>query len=72
MATARNLSVLKAFAVLKSFHSADQWITNSELSRRTNLPEASSYRLIQTLQDIGAIVKGPRGRYRPGMLLVSL
>jgi IclR family acetate operon transcriptional repressor len=72
MATPRNQSVLKAFAMLKSFDSADQWLTNSELSRRANLPEASGYRLIQTLQEIGAVVRGPRGRYRPGMLLVSL
>src|SRR5882762_10973076 len=72
MATPKNQSVLKAFAMLKSFDSADQWLTNSELSRRANLPEASGYRLIQTLEEIGAVVRGPRGRYRPGMLLVSL
>lgn len=72
MATPKNQSVLKAFAMLKSFDSADQWLTNSELSRRANLPEASGYRLIQTLQEIGAVVRGPRGRYRPGMLLISL
>ena len=39
---------------------------------RAGLPEASGYRLIQTLEETGAVVRGPRGRYRPGMLLVSL
>ncbi len=72
MATPKNQSVLKAFAMLRSFDSADQWMTNSELSRRANLPEASGYRLIETLLEVGAVVRGPRGRYRPGMLLVSL
>ena len=72
MATPKNQSVLKAFSMLKAFHRPDEWLTSSELSRRANLPEASGYRLIQTLEQIGAVVRGPRGRYRPGMLLVSL
>jgi len=72
MATPRNQSVLKAFAMLKSFRDPAEWLTSSELSRRSNLPEASGYRLVQTLEEIGAVVRGPRGRYRPGMLLVSL
>jgi DNA-binding IclR family transcriptional regulator len=72
MATPKNQSVLKAFSMLKSFHRPDEWLTSCELSRRANLPEASGYRLIQTLEEIGAVVRGPRGRYRPGMLLVSL
>jgi DNA-binding IclR family transcriptional regulator len=58
--------------MLKGFHGPDEWLTSCELSRRANLPEASGYRLIQTLEQIGAVVRGPRGRYRPGMLLVSL
>ena len=72
MATPRNQSVFKAFAMLKSFRDPGEWLTSSELSRRANLPEASGYRMIQTLEEIGAVVRGPRGRYRPGMLLVSL
>src|SRR3569623_1283556 len=63
---------MKAFAILKAFHGPDEWVTSCELSRRANLPEASGYRLIQTLEEIGAVIRGPRGRYRPGMLLVSL
>ncbi len=72
MTTPRNHSVFKAFAMLKSFSSPDEWVTSSELSRRANLPEASGYRIIQTLQELGAVTRGPRGGYRPGMLLVSL
>lgn len=72
MSTPRNQSVIKAFRMLKSFARADEWLTSSELSRRAKLPEASGYRLIQTLEELGAVVRGPRGRYRPGMLLVSL
>src|SRR4051812_33486972 len=58
--------------MLKSFRHPDEWVTSSELSRRAGLPEASGYRLIQTLEEIGAVVRGERGRYRPGLLLVSL
>lgn len=72
MATPKNQSVLKAFRMLQGFHGPDEWLTSCELSRRANLPEASGYRLIQTLEQIGAVVRGPKGRYRPGMLLVSL
>lgn len=72
MATPRNHSVFKAFAVLKSFATPDEWLTSSELSRRAKLPDASGYRLIQTLEELGAVTRGPKGRYRPGMLLVSL
>src|SRR5512146_1267077 len=63
---------MKAFALLKAFRGGEEWVSSSELSRRANLPEASGYRLIQTLEDIGAVVRGPRGRYRTGPLLLSL
>ena len=72
MATPKNHSVMKAFAILKAFHDPEEWVTACELSRRADLPEASGYRLIQTLEDIGAVVRGPRGRYRTGLLLLSL
>ncbi len=65
----KNQSVLKAFRMLKGFLGPDEWLTSCELSRRANLPEASGYRLIQTLEQIGAVVRRPQGRYRPGMLL---
>ena len=72
VAAEKNQLVLKAFAVLSCFQRPDEWVTGCELSRRANLPQASGYRLIQTLEKIGAIIRGPRGRYRPGMLLVAL
>ena len=72
LATPKNHSVMKAFAILKAFRDPEEWVTACELSRRANLPEASGYRLIQTLEEIGAVVRGPRGRYRTGLLLLSL
>jgi IclR family acetate operon transcriptional repressor len=71
MGTPKSRSVFKAFNLLNAFHRPDEWLTSCELSRRANLPIASGYRLIRTLTEVGAIVRGPRG-YRPGMLLVSL
>ncbi|WP_129791480.1 IclR family transcriptional regulator [Sphingosinicella sp. CPCC 101087] len=72
MATPKNESVRKAFKLLRAFRDADEWLTSAELSRRARLPQASGYRLIQTLEEIGAVLRGPRGRYRPGMLLIHL
>lgn len=72
MATPKNESVRKAFTLLRAFRNPDEWLTSAELSRRAKLPQASGYRLIQTLEEIGAVVRDPRGRYRPGMLLVQL
>ena len=71
MGTPRSRSIFKAFNLLNAFQRPDEWLTGCELSRRANLPIASGYRLIRTLTEVGAIVRGPRG-YRPGMLLVSL
>lgn len=72
MGTPKNQSVLKAFNLLRSFRRPDEWLTSSELSRRAKMPEASGYRLVQTLEGIGAVVRDARGRYRPGMLLLQL
>lgn len=72
MATPKNRSVMKAFSLLQAFRQPDEWLTSSELSRRAKLPEASGYRLVQTLEGIGAVVRDARGRYRPGMLLLTL
>lgn len=72
MGTPKNRSVLKAFALLRAFGGPDQELTSAELSRRAGLPEASGYRLIQTLEAAGAVVRVSRGRYRPGFLLTAL
>jgi DNA-binding IclR family transcriptional regulator len=72
MATPKTHSVIKAFEILKGFRDTEGWLSSCELSRRANLPQASGYRLIQTMEEIGVIAKGKRGQYRPGMLLLSL
>ena len=70
--SARNSLVRNAFAILQAFRGSDDWLTSRELSLRANLPRSSGHRLIHTLEELGAVVRGPHGRYRPGMLLVSL
>lgn len=72
MGTPRNQSVQKAFALLRSFNGPEEWVTNAELSRRARLSKASAHRLMKTLEEIGAVVRDPRGCYRPGMMLASL
>lgn len=72
MGTPKNQSVMKAFVLLRAFRRPDEWLTSSELSRRAKMPEASGYRMMQTLEGIGAVVRDARGRYRPGMLLLEI
>ena len=71
MTTPKIQSVLKAFTILKAFHSPDEWLSSRELSHRAKIPESSGYRLVQTLEQIGAVVRGPTGLYRTGMLMAS-
>lgn len=72
MATPKNHSVQKAFALLRSFRSPDEWLTNAELSRRSGLSEPCAHRLMKTLEDVGAVARDKRGCYRPGMVLATL
>jgi IclR family acetate operon transcriptional repressor len=68
----KNNLVRNAFAILQAFRGSEDWLTSRELSQRACLPKSSGHRLILTLEELGAVVRGPHGRYRPGMLLVSL
>jgi DNA-binding IclR family transcriptional regulator len=72
VATPKNQSVIKAFAILQEFRDGEVGLSSCELSRRVHLPQASAYRLIQTMEKIGVIAKGKRGRYFPGLALLSL
>jgi IclR family acetate operon transcriptional repressor len=65
-------SVLKAFTILRAFEGPDDWLTCRELSKRAGMPEASGYRIVCSLETIGAVIRGPNGRFRPGMLLSDL
>ena len=68
----KNNLVRHAFAILQAFRGSEEWLTSRELSQRARLPKSTGHRLILTLEELGAVVRGPHGRYRPGMLLVSL
>jgi DNA-binding IclR family transcriptional regulator len=68
----KNNLLRNAFAILQAFRGSEDWLTSRELSQRACLPKSTGHRLIMTLEELGAVVRGPHGRYRPGMLLVSL
>ncbi len=72
MATPKNQSVQKAFALLRSFRGPHEWVSNAELSRRSGLSQACAHRLMLTMEEIGAVVRDKRGCYRPGMVLANL
>ncbi len=68
----KNNLIWKSFSILQAFRHPGEGLTSHELSRRANLPKASGHRLVQTLEEVGALVRGSNGRYRLGMLLLSL
>jgi IclR family acetate operon transcriptional repressor len=63
---------LKAFTILNAFRESDAWLSCTELSQRAQMPIASGHRLLQTLEQVGAVIRGPHGRYKPSILLCSL
>ena len=71
-AVQKNNLIRKTFSILRAFQHSSEWLTSQELSKRVDMPKASCHRLVQTLEEVGAIVRGPNGRYRLGMLLLSL
>ncbi|MFB7493657.1 IclR family transcriptional regulator [Streptomyces sp. NPDC056161] len=56
----------RAFAVLLSFDSAHRYLTLSQLSRRSDLPVATTFRLLGHLEAIGAVERDTAGRYTIG------
>jgi len=60
----KNQSVIRAFTILKSFYSPEEWVAASELSRRAHIHEATVNRFMQSLVDVGAVVRDDRGKYR--------
>jgi IclR family acetate operon transcriptional repressor len=70
--TKKNNLVRKTFSILRAFQHADECLTSQELSKRANMPKASCHRLVQTLEEVGVLTRGPHGRYRLGMMLSSL
>lgn len=68
----KNNLVRKTFSILRAFQHAEECLTSQELSKRANMPKASCHRLVQTLEEVGALTRGAHGRYRLGMMLSSL
>jgi IclR family acetate operon transcriptional repressor len=68
----KNSLILRAFLVLDALRGPEEWLSSADLSQRAGLPKASGHRIIKTLEEIGAVVRGPHGRYGLGMLLVAL
>jgi hypothetical protein len=60
----QNQSVIRAFAILKAFCSPQEWVGASALSRRAGIHEATVNRFLQSLIDVGAVVRNAAGQYR--------
>ncbi|UQD76397.1 helix-turn-helix domain-containing protein [Bradyrhizobium japonicum] len=66
-------SVGKAFAVLKSFSSEAFELTLSEIAARADLDRGTSFRLIQTLTELGYLQAVPQSRrFRLGVACLDL
>lgn len=56
----------RAFAVLMSFDMAHRQMTLSQISRRSGLPVATTFRLLNHLEAMSAVQRDPAGRYAIG------
>ncbi len=72
MATPKNNSVLRAFAILRAFDEHAPEMTASEIAAKTGLNGATTHRFLLTLEDLGAVVRAPQGRFQLGMALADL
>jgi hypothetical protein len=64
VASLKNQSVIRAFTILKSFYSPDEWVAACDLARRAQIHEATVNRFMQSLVDVGAVVRDDAGKYR--------
>ncbi|MGY5014922.1 IclR family transcriptional regulator [Streptomyces sp. 900105755] len=62
----------RAFAVLMSFDAGHRSMTLSQLSRRSGLPVATTFRLLNHLEAIGAVERDAAGRYSIGARIWEL
>ncbi|MFD3927691.1 IclR family transcriptional regulator [Streptomyces sp. NPDC058614] len=62
----------RAFAVLMSFDATHRSMTLSQLSRRSGLPVATTFRLLDHLEAIGAVERDAAGRYSIGARIWEL
>ncbi len=60
----QNQSVIRAFTILGVFCSPQEWVSASELSRRAAIHEATVNRFLQSLINVGAVVRNAAGQYR--------
>ena len=62
----------RILAIFEVFQQGSCTLTLSEISRRTGLPLTTSFRLLSTLTDWGALDRGPDRRYTIGVRIVDL
>lgn len=62
----------RAFAILGTFQGGRVRQSLSDISRRTGLPIATCYRIVQRLVEWGALERDGEGRYRVGLRLWEL
>ena len=72
MATPKNNSVLRAFTILRAFDERSPEMTASEIAAKTGINGATAHRFLLTLENIGAVVRTPQGRFQLGMALADL
>ena len=71
MATPRNNSVLKAFAILDLLDDSRQQISARDVVRLVGLNNVTAHRFLKTLTETGVLVSPRKGVYRLGSKLVD-
>lgn len=72
MATPKNLSVIRAFAILGAFDGEHREMGAAEVAAKVGFTPATTHRFLLTLEDLGAVTRTPGGRFQLGMTLADL
>jgi len=65
-------TVERAIDLLFQLHASAEPVALSSLSRSSGMPKTNVHRLLASLASRGLVERDERGRYRPGMALVTL
>src|SRR5688572_27890522 len=70
--TPKNASVAKAFQILGVLGASRREMTATDVAQSLGTNLATVHRFLVTLEDVGAVARGPEGRFHLGLTLANL
>ena len=70
--TPKNASVAKAFQILGVLGASRREMTATDVAQTLGTNLATVHRFLVTLEDLGAVARGPEGRFHLGLTLAKI